>query len=481
MLELRAPPGRGAFMLFHRAPFLWLLLVTFVVYWWVLRTQRARNLCLLAASVVFYANWNPWLVLLVVATAAYDYRMALAIEEASDEPVRRRRLVAAVGVPLGLLVYFKYTNFLVAQAWPVLRVLGVPAQTPVFDIVLPLGISFYTFETIAYVVDVYRREIPAERRVVDYTLFLLFFPHLIAGPIVRAGQFLPQVRRTRRLDWTRVELGVRLFVFGMLKKAVVADHLAHVVDPVFAQPAAYASSTIWTAVVCYAVQIYCDFSGYSDMAIGAAHGLGITLPINFRMPYFAANPAEFWRRWHITLSRWLRDYLYIPLGGNRHGRVRTYGNLLLTMLLGGLWHGAAWTFVVWGVYHGVLLVLHRAVPWPAWTGRAALHPIRVALTFLLVCIGWVFFRAASLAAAGAILHRMAIPAAGITLAPEVAVLTAGILAVVFAAHLAGTFADVPRLTRTLPAPLIGTAVAGGFLLARLLAPDTGGAFIYFQF
>ena len=468
-------------MLFHRAPFLWLLLVTFVVYWWVLRTQRARNLCLLAASVVFYANWNPWLVLLVVATAAYDYRMALAIEEASDEPVRRRRLVAAVGVPLGLLVYFKYTNFLVAQAWPVLRVLGVPAQTPVFDIVLPLGISFYTFETIAYVVDVYRRRIPAERRVVDYTLFLLFFPHLIAGPIVRPQQFLSQVRRARRLDWNRVELGVRLFVFGMLKKAVVADTLAQLVDPVFAQPAAYATSTIWTAVVCYAVQIYCDFSGYSDMAIGGAHLLGIKLPINFRMPYFAANPAEFWRRWHITLSLWLRDYLYIPLGGNRRGSWMTYRNLLLTMALGGLWHGAAWTFVLWGAYHGLLLALHRAIPWPTWTGRAALHPLRVACTFLLVCLGWVLFRAQTLAQAWTIIERMVAPTPGSTLPSEVSTLVALILGAVLVAHLVGTFANVPRLARVLPAPVLGTALACGFLIARLLAPATGGAFIYFQF
>jgi alginate O-acetyltransferase complex protein AlgI len=468
-------------MVFHHAPFLWLLLATFVAYWWLLRTQRQRNLLLLAASVVFYAHWNPWLVPLVAGTAIYDYRMAQAIENAPGEVVRRRRLVAAIAVPLGLLAYFKYTNFLIAQAWLPLRVLGLQAPPPVFDIVLPLGISFYTFETIAYVVDVYRRRIRAERRVIDYTLFLLFFPHLIAGPIVRADQFLPQVRRARRLDWSRVELGVRLFVFGMLKKAVVADQLAVLADPVFAHPEAYATSTIWTAVVCYAVQIYCDFSGYSDMAIGGAHVLGIKLPTNFRMPYFAGNPAEFWRRWHITLSTWLRDYLYIPLGGNRHGTLMTYRNLLLTMLLGGLWHGAAWTFVIWGAYHGLLLILHRAVPWPAWTGRAALRPLRVAFTFLLVCVGWVFFRAESLAGAWTILGRMAAPTAGIELTPEVAVLVAVLLGTVFVAHLVGTFANVPRLARVLPAPVLGTALAGGFLLARLLTPDTGGAFIYFQF
>ena len=329
--------------------------------------------------------------------------MALAIEAAPSERARRRLLAAAVAVPLGLLAFFKYTNFLVAQAWWPLRALGLETPPPVFDIVLPLGISFYTFETIAYVVDVYRRRLPAERHPLDYALFLLFFPHLIAGPIVRAHQFLPQVRRDRRLDWSRVELGVRLFVFGMLKK-VVADQLAMLVDPVFGRPDAYATSTIWTAVVCYAVQIYCDFSGYSDMAIGGAHVLGIKLPTNFRMPYFAASPAEFWRRWHITLSTWLRDYLYIPLGGNRHGAWQTYRNLMLTMLLGGLWHGAAWTFVVWGGYHGLLLVVQRAISWPSWTRSATLRPARVTLTFLLVCVGWVFFRAGSLAVAGTVLR-----------------------------------------------------------------------------
>ena len=423
------PPGREDRMLFHDAPFLWLLLATCVAYWGVLRTRRARNLLLLGASVVFYTRWSAPLVLLVVATALYDYGMALAIEAAPTARGRRARLVAAVVVPLGLLAYFKYTNFLVAQGWPLF---GASRPPPVFAIVLPLGISFYTFETIAYVIDVYRRRIPAERDIVNYALFLLFFPHLI-------------------------------------------------VDPVFARPDSYATGTLWTAAVSYAVQIYCDFSGYSDMAIGAAHLLGITLPTNFRMPYFAANPAEFWRRWHITLSTWLRDYLYIPLGGNRHGTLMTYRNLLLTMLLGGLWHGAAWTFVVWGGYHGMLLALHRAIPWPAWTGRPSLRPFRVALTFLLVCVGWVFFRAASLGLAATMLARMFAPAAGLGLAPGVSALVAAILGTVLVAHLVGTFADVPRLVRAVPAPILGTALAGGFLLAALLAPDTGGAFIYFQF
>jgi len=465
-------------MLFHSAPFFWLFAITFAVYWWALRSQRARNVWLLLASVVFYAHWNAWLVLLVVFTAIFDYWMARWLEGARSPAARRWLLAGGVALPLGLLAFFKYTNFLVDLAW---SGLGARGPSPVYDIVLPLGISFYTFETISYVVDVYRRRIPAEKDPLDYALFLLFFPHLIAGPIVRPGFFLPQIQAERRLDWARVEGGARLFLLGLLKKAVVADQLALVVDPVFAAPGAYASATLWVAVVCYAVQIYCDFSGYSDMAIGGAHALGITLPVNFRMPYFSANPAEFWRRWHISLSTWLRDYLYIPLGGNRKGTGATYRNLLVTMLLGGLWHGAAWTFVLWGAYHGLLLALHRAIPWPAWTGHRALHPVRVAATFLLVCIGWVFFRAQSLADARLILGRMFAPAPGAVLAPEVAALVAAILAAVLAAHLVATFADVPRFARRLPAPLAGLAMAALLLLAQVLAPDSGGAFIYFQF
>ncbi len=468
-------------MLFHTAPFLWLLVVTFALHWGVLRTQRTRNVLLLAASVVFYANWSPWLVLLVVATALFDYRMAHAIEAAPSAAARRRRLAIAVAVPLGLLAYFKYANFLLAQAWPLARLVGAPPATPILHVVLPLGISFYTFETIAYVVDVHRGRIAAERRVLDYALYLLFFPHLIAGPIVRPEQLLPQLRREHRLDPSRVELGVRLFVVGMLKKAVVADQLALVVDPVFAAPAAHATTTLWLAVVSYAVQIYCDFSGYSDMAIGAAHLFGIHLPTNFRRPYLAESPADFWRRWHVSLSTWLRDYLYVPLGGNRRGTAATYRNLLVTMLLGGLWHGAAWTFVVWGAYHGLLLAAHRAIPWPAWTERRAVRPAKIALTFLLVSIGWVLFRAASLADAATILARLFVPADGVVLEPPVMALVATILATTLGAQLLGHATDPTRLMRALPAPVVAAALAVGFLLAGFLAPSTGGAFIYFQF
>jgi alginate O-acetyltransferase complex protein AlgI len=375
-------------MLFHTSAYFWLFAITFVVHWGLLRTQRQRTILLLVSSLVFYAHWNPLLVLLVVATAVYDYELARRIENAVGSR-RHALLVAAIAAPLGVLAIFKYTNFLIGTAWPLTQWLGADGPAPVLDIVLPLGISFYTFETIAYVVDVYRGRIPAEKNPLDYALFLLFFPHLIAGPIIRPGSFFPQIRNAHRLSWSRVEIGARLFLLGLFKKAVIADQLAQVVDPVFAAPDAFASGTLWIAALCYSVQIYCDFSGYSDMAIGSAWALGLKLPTNFRMPYFSANPAEFWRRWHISLSSWLRDYLYIPLGGNRKGRFATYRNLMITMLLGGLWHGAAWTFVAWGAWHGLLLALHRAIPWPAWTGARALHPVKVAITFLLVTLGWV--------------------------------------------------------------------------------------------
>ncbi|MFI5317521.1 MAG: MBOAT family O-acyltransferase [Myxococcota bacterium] len=467
-------------MLFHSVKFLYLFAVTFALYW-ALPNQRARMVVLLCASIYFYARWNVWLVGLVIGTALFDYWVAIAIEN-SEAPRRRRALlVASLCVTLGLLAFFKYTNFLVALAWPALAELGAGERAPLFRIVLPLGISFYTFETVSYVVDVYRRRLPAERNLLDYSLFLLFFPHLIAGPIVRPADFLPQLRALQRFDWARMELGLRLFVLGVIKKAVIADQIARLVDPVYAAPADYASGAVWAATVGYAIQIYCDFSGYTDMALGCAHAFGLRLPQNFNAPYLSLNIAEFWRRWHISLSSWLRDYLYIPLGGNRGSRFATYRNLGITMLLGGLWHGAAWTFVAWGAYHGILLALHRALPWPQWLERRAFAPVRAAFTFLCVCLGWVLFRAHSFADAAVVYARLLSPADGVSLTPGVSAVFAGVVALVLAAHLVARFTDVDALARRLPVPVAAGALALALLAAQLLAPDEGGAFIYFQF
>jgi alginate O-acetyltransferase complex protein AlgI len=460
--------------------FFYLFAATFALYWG-LRSQRARMVVLLCASIYFYARWNPWLVGLVLGTALFDYWIAIRIEDTADPRRRRLYLTASLCVTLGLLAFFKYTNFLVSLAWPAAHALGAAAAAPFFHIVLPLGISFYTFETVSYVVDVYRRRLPAERKLLDYSLFLLFFPHLIAGPIVRPADFLPQLRVLQRFDWTRMELGLRFFVLGFIKKAVIADQVALLVDPVYAAPGDFSTSALWAATVAYAIQIYCDFSGYSDMAIGCAHAFGLRLPQNFDLPYFSLNIAEFWRRWHISLSTWLRDYLYIPLGGNRGSSAATYRNLLVTMLLGGLWHGAAWTFVFWGAYHGALLAVHRALPWPRWLDRPVFAPARAGVTFLSVCLGWVLFRARSLADAGTIYARLFSPATGVSLPPEVVAVFALLLAVVLAAHLVGRFADVDALARRLPVPVAAAAFAAAFVAAQLLMPDEGGAFIYFQF
>lgn len=477
---LEWPAVEGAAVLFHSIEFLQLFVVTFVLYW-SLKSQRLRLGTLFLASVYFYALWNPWLVFLLIFTALFDFWIARGIERTQSPRLRRALLVLSLCVSLGLLGFFKYTNFLLGLVWPVIRPLGATSDPPFLKIILPLGISFYTFETISYVVDVYRRRIPAERRLLNYMLFLMFFPHLIAGPIVRPGDFLPQLERLRSFDWSRVELGARLFLLGLLKKAVIADQLAQVVDPIYAAPAGFGSATLWAATVAYAIQIYCDFSGYSDMAIGCAHTFGLNLPMNFNLPYLSQNVAEVWTRWHISFSTWLRDYLYIPLGGNRGGRFATYWNLIVTMVLGGLWHGAGWTYVSWGLYNGILLAIHRALPLPRWVGHVALAPVRVVVTFVLWCFGLVLFRSRSFADASVVFSRMFVPTRGAELAPSVALCFGTIVAVVLVASLAARWMDIEGLMRRAPVPVAAGALAVGVLLAQILSPNAGGAFIYFQF
>jgi alginate O-acetyltransferase complex protein AlgI len=433
-------------------------------------------LCLLAASIIFYAFWSPWYLLVIFASTSVDYMVALKMAALQAQRLRKILLWLSLSVNLGLLAFFKYGNFLTINF---LNLVGSERAAPVFHVVLPLGISFYTFEAISYVVDVYRRRIEPVRNPADYALFILFFPHLIAGPIVRPGFFFPQVRRQKRFDWIRIQLGCELFLRGLFKKAVIADHLAAAVDPVFADPASFASRAIWWAVVCYTVQIYCDFSGYSDMAIGLAHSFGFKLPVNFRMPYLSLDISEFWRRWHITLSSWLRDYLYFPLGGSREGRLKTYRNLLLTMTLGGLWHGAGWTFVFWGFYHGTLLSINRAL-----RGRVGLPRMLAGLlTLLAVSVGWVFFRADSFSTALTVLTRMFVPADGRIQDGMLLIGAASLILIVCVGHAigAGIFGKFIRLGRILPAPAWGVAMATTFVIAQLLMPDDGKLFIYFQF
>ncbi|HEU0082634.1 MAG TPA: MBOAT family protein [Bradyrhizobium sp.] len=375
-----------------------------------LHSPRAGILVLAAASLIFYGAWKPVYLLVLLGSIAFNFLLGLKMQD----PARRRRLGAlGVALNLALLCFFKYTNFLFDS---VSALTGAPL--PFVTVVLPLGISFFTFQQIAYLVDVMRGA-RVERDIVSYTLFVSFFPHLIAGPLVHHAEMIPQFRRPRSgRSAVLAARGLAMFAAGLFKKVVIADNLAQFVTPVFAHLDAgggVGTEWAWLATLAYTLQIYFDFSGYSDMALGLALMFGIRLPVNFRSPYKAVSIIEFWRRWHITLSRFLRDYLYIPLGGNRLGEARRYQNLMLTMLLGGLWHGAAWNFVIWGGLHGLYLCINHL--WRRWRGGAitrspAAKLASWALTFFAVVIAWVFFRAKTAAGAWQMLGSLFGSAAG---------------------------------------------------------------------
>jgi alginate O-acetyltransferase complex protein AlgI len=465
--------------------FLFFLLV-FVLYW-ALPWRRVRVGLLLAASFYFYASWNKWLALLICVSTLLDYLLALGIEHSTAMWRRKLLLCVSLFANLGLLCYFKYANFFLTSLHDALKVVGMSTSFHTLNVLLPVGISFYTFEAINYVVDVYRRRIPAERNLGDFMLFILFFPHLIAGPIVRARDFLPQIKRPKRWSWARMHLGTGYVLMGLVKKLAIADRMAEYVDPVFADPSAYRGSAIVFAALAYAVQIYCDFSGYSDMALGTAHMLGYKLARNFNLPYLAVNVADFWHRWHISLSSWLRDYLFIPLGGSRGGRWQTARNLLITMTLGGLWHGANWTFVFWGAFHGVLLVIHRAFhnfskarpQLERFLQSVSGTVLRRLLTFTCVAIGWVFFRAPTFGTAFTLLHRVAVWHSGLG-TPIPMLNLRWTLLFLGICHAVAYWVPWRKLWR-IPAPIQGFAYAAALVLAQVFAPDAGKVFIYFQF
>ncbi|PYK08293.1 MAG: hypothetical protein DME65_14265, partial [Verrucomicrobia bacterium] len=324
-----------------------------------MRSNSARKVWLLLCSYAFYAAWNWKFTFLVLGSTTVDYVVGQMLGRTEHPAWRRFWIATSVCVNLGVLAFFKYFNFFVSSASGFLAWLGLPASVNTLNIILPVGISFYTFHSMSYTIDVYRGKQRPISNFVDLSLFVSFFPPLVAGPIVRAVYFLPQLVSTKKFSNVDVRGAVMLFLAGLIKKACIADGVAPTVDRYFAHPADFTATSAWIGVLFYAIQIYCDFSGYTDMAIAAARLLGYQLPNNFQFPYFARNVSDFWRRWHISLSSWLRDYLYIPLGGNRGSRGFVYRNVMITMLLGGLWHGAAWTFVIWGALHGTALLIHR--------------------------------------------------------------------------------------------------------------------------
>lgn len=467
-------------MLFPTMAFGIFFLFVYFTAWSLDRENGRRKIFLLLASWFFYAQWDWRFVGLLIVSAVLNWGVA-ALIASSDDP-RRRKLLVGLGVAINLIIlgFFKYYGFFVEQAIELLNQFGWERDAPLLQIVLPIGISFFTFQGISYVVDVHRRKTPPARSLTDVMLLMSFFPHLVAGPIVRASDLLPQFARVPRLTREMAAHGLLLIAWGLFKKTVIASELAvRIVDPVFFDPSAYGAVDIAAATYAYAVQIYCDFSAYSDMAIGLAALLGYSFPRNFDQPYRAHSMQQFWRRWHISLSSWLRDYLYVPLGGGRKGLVSSCINIMITMLLGGLWHGAAWTFIAWGALHGAVQVVERV--WRHFReGKAGVpHWIGVIVTFHIVCLGWILFRAESFGLAMQMLE-------GFTRMTPVMVLTPFLLALIvggIAIHWLPPRAVEGLAVRVKEAPAVTMGVLIGImiLLVEAMRPEGVAPFIYFQF
>jgi alginate O-acetyltransferase complex protein AlgI len=452
--------------------------IVLALSWALMPHPRVWKPFILASSYVFYAAASPRYALLLAGVTLANQLGAVMVARTEAENRRRLIMAATVAVDLGVLGLFKYYGFFAGEIGSFLDSLGLGMPLPLLTLALPIGLSFITFQAISYVVDV-KRGLLTPASTVDFALYLSFFPHVVAGPIVRAREFIPQLASPRNPRDVAVGAGVVLIAIGLIKKVALADYLAReVVDPVFGVPEAYAAPDVALAAYAYAAQIYCDFSGYTDIAIGVALLMGFVFPQNFNCPYRALSFRDFWRRWHMTLSRFLRDFLYIPLGGNRHGKLQTYRNLMITMVLGGLWHGAAWGFVLWGTLHGTALVVEHALrdrgvrrppAWLAWL-----------IVFNVVVFGWILFRSESLELAATFIGQLFVPGPA-TLWSAV---TVGAVLVVIGFQLLPP--DPLERLRVrlagLPAPALGTGLAVVVALVGATVPSQGvPPFIYFQF
>jgi len=475
-------------MLFPTLAFGVFFLIVYFTSWSLDRENGRRKLFLLLASWFFYAQWDWRFVGLLIASAILNWGVAALIARTRERGGKTGWLVG-LGVAVNLLIlgFFKYYGFFVEQAGELLAQFGWERDLPLLQIVLPVGISFFTFQGISYVVDVHRGKTPAAKSLLDVMLLMSFFPHLVAGPIVRASDLLPQFDRTPRLTRVMATHGLLLIVWGLFKKTVIASELSvNLVDPVFFDPTAFGAVDIAAAVYGYAVQIYCDFSAYSDMAIGLAALLGYSFPRNFDQPYRAASMQAFWRRWHISLSSWLRDYLYVPLGGGRRGLISSCINVFITMVLGGLWHGAALTFLAWGALHGGVQVIERL-------GRAAfkrrdgaeerkslwLTVVGVLVTFHIVCLGWILFRAESFDLALQMVEGLGRIGPVVMLTPLLLTLIAGGLAMHWLPPRA--VEGMAERLKAAPSLTLGLLIGAAILLVEAVRPEGVAPFIYFQF
>ncbi|WP_224365527.1 MBOAT family O-acyltransferase [Hyalangium versicolor] len=465
-------------MLFNTVLFWLFFAAFFVAFHFVARTRVTKLWLVVVGSLLFYGAWDLRCVPLLLGTALLDFWIALLLSRSDDERKRRALLAVSIVANLGVLGFFKYARFFADSAHGLLGVLGVSLPEPTFSLLLPAGISFYTFQSMSYTIDVYRRELTARERPEEFLAAVSFFPHLVAGPIIRASVLLPQFEKMEAPRWEQARRGYLLIAVGLFKKTV-ADLLAAPSDSLFQASGASSALEAWTGALAFTGQIYADFSGYTDIAIGVALLLGFVLPPNFDLPYLATSPIDFWRRWHLSLSTWLRDYLYIPLGGNRNGR---YRNLLLTMLLGGLWHGANWTFVLWGLYHGLLLVAaHLLVgrfPALKQTPSAAVLWLKRLGTFYLVVLGWVLFRAENVSSALRVLRGMHAPAEPSSFTwPAVLSLLFVLMGLVLC-HAASALAEKTELRQR---PFALWPVVATCLAVAMAVGMPGHSFIYFQF
>lgn len=477
-------------MLFPTITFALFFMIVLPLSWLLMPRRRRWKIFMVVASYYFYGYWNWRFCFLIAASTIGNQLIAQRIFAAPTEKLKRRWLTLGLVGNLGVLGYFKYYDFFVSEATNFLDSLGIHISPEIIAVTLPVGISFFTFQAISYIVDVYRGTFEPGR-LLDFAVFLSFFPHVVAGPIVRPAEFMPQLKEEhdpRQIDSSRAFF---LIFIGLFKKVVIANVLAtEIVDSVFASPNRHSGLTILIAVYAYAVQIYADFSGYTDIAIGLALLLGFKFPQNFDSPYTAGSIQDFWRRWHMTLSRWLRDYLYIPLGGNRGRSWRMYRNLMLTMLIGGLWHGAAWTFVVWGAIHGFFLCVDHfrharraALGRPDLPDTVGRRIARRLVTFHIVCFAWIFFRAESFKTAGDLLARLVDPSHWFDTAPLISI---GVLLAI-AVGIGEQYIPKDAMGRAMASFSRLAPVAQGLVLGlALLATNTMGPrgvapFIYFRF
>jgi alginate O-acetyltransferase complex protein AlgI len=473
-------------MLFNSLTFVVFFLVVLAAYWNIRSWETRKNL-LLVASYVFYGAWNPPFAALLFATTALDFYLGRKMGKVQTPAERRLWLVISVAVNLSMLGFFKYGNFLLENFQWLLARGGIEYKPPHLDVFLPIGISFYTFHSLSYTLDIYRGVMRPTRSLRDFTLAVSFFPQLVAGPIVRAGDFLPQLAAPPKPQNGRFLWGLALMTLGLFEKVVLADTmLSGSADRVFGHAGPLLALDSWIGVIAFAGQIFFDFAGYSTCAIGAALCLGFHLKDNFRFPYAAVGFSDFWRRWHISLSTFLRDYLYIPLGGNRHGAARAMVNLIIVMFLGGLWHGAAWTFVVWGLLHGSYLALERLLrvffKEAPWANHLGFKLVAGAITYVAVLVAWVFFRASDFATASRLLSSMfgAYPHGDALLSTrdilQVAIVTLFLLIAHWILRDNSIEAAVSRLPRW-----VVTGAWAAMACAIILNQGSSNAFIYFQF